>query len=290
MRRGGFTLVELMAVIAIMGMMGVVSIGGYRAMRRGMEERSVMQNVNQFVRSAYQRAQIDRLPVDVYFWNETLVSDDDPNEPPVAVGRAVAVRQSGRISKVQGSKLYDEFGDLKYSRLVFDEDASMSSQSSAASASGSSSSGGVNLYSMKSGGSSPKRSVVASMTVREESNERLLLGDGIKNAHIEAYAYEVIDDGGVGWKSGEPYGFEFAELTLPRGYLFGGTWSRSAKNPVAGEQRIRFKVGVNSGSGATQGTDGTDTVAVYSLRPGAGGDVDAQEVAVSDSPAKRLSY
>ena len=60
MTRRAFTLVELMVVIMIMGILGTVSVGGYRAMQRGIEERGVMQNVNQFIRSAYQRAQIDR--------------------------------------------------------------------------------------------------------------------------------------------------------------------------------------------------------------------------------------
>ena len=112
---------ELLVVIAIMGILGTVSVGGYRAMQRGMEDRGVMQNVNQFIRSAYQRAQIDRLPVNVYFWNETLREESDV-ETAIVVGKAIAVRRSGRFTKVQGSYLYDEFGDLNYNRLVLDED------------------------------------------------------------------------------------------------------------------------------------------------------------------------
>ena len=88
--------------MGIMGMMAVMSVGGYRAMRRGMQEKAVMTNVNQFIRAAYQRAQIDRQPVAVYFWNETLrVSSDDAGNVDVVVGKAVAVRRSGRISGVQ---------------------------------------------------------------------------------------------------------------------------------------------------------------------------------------------
>ena len=75
-----FTLLELLVVIGIMGFMGTISVGGYRAMRRGMEERGVMQNVNQFIRSAYQRAQIERQPVAVYFWNETLRGSGDRSD------------------------------------------------------------------------------------------------------------------------------------------------------------------------------------------------------------------
>ena len=277
-----FTLIELLVVIAIMGMMGAVSVGGYRAMRRGMEERSVMQNANQFIRTAYQRAQIDRMPVAVYFWNETLNDASGASDIPVVVGRAVAVRQSGRISKVQGSSLYDEFGDLKYSRLVLDEDDDDEEESSSAS----SSSGGIYLYPMaRDSSSSVRRSVVAPMTTRQVSNEPLILGG---TAKIESYAYDVIDAGGVQWKAGDAYGFEFADLTLPRGYLFGQNWSRDTGSPVAGETKLMFKVGVNTGSGASQGIEGADTIAVYSLRPDKSGGVSAQKVASTESPAKKL--
>ena len=50
--RRGFTLIELLVVIGIMGLLGTVSVGGYNAMQRGMEERGVMENVNTFIRTA----------------------------------------------------------------------------------------------------------------------------------------------------------------------------------------------------------------------------------------------
>ncbi len=95
--RRGFTLLELLVVIAIMGLLGTASVGGYRAMQRGMEERGVMQNVNEFIRAAYQRAQIDRQPVAVYFWNECIREESDM-QTAVVVGKAVAVRRSGRVT------------------------------------------------------------------------------------------------------------------------------------------------------------------------------------------------
>ena len=106
-----FTLLELLVVMGIVGLLGTVSVGGYHAMQRGMEERGVMQNVNAFVRAAYHRAQIDRQPTAVYFWNETVRSRT-MDEHEIVVGKAVAVRRFGRFSRVSGSVLIDEFADL----------------------------------------------------------------------------------------------------------------------------------------------------------------------------------
>ena len=102
-----FSLIELLVVISIMAVMGTVAVGGYRAMQRGMDERGTMENVNAFVRLAYQRAQIDRQPTVVYFWNETLQRESDSNNTLRVVGKAVAVRRGGRLTDVKGKYLID---------------------------------------------------------------------------------------------------------------------------------------------------------------------------------------
>ncbi len=286
MKRRAFTLLELLLVIGIMGLMGTAAIGSYRQMRVGMEERSVMQNVNQFIRAAYQRAQIDRQPVTVYFWNETL-REETSSEPPVVVGKAVAIRREGRVTYAQGQYLGDEFGDLRYNRLVLDaEDESESSSSSASSGSGQGS--GVYLYRINGDeGAQKKRSMVSATTVRlSPENEPLLLG-GI--ASVEQYAYEVINAGGVTWKIGDAYGFEFADIQLPHNYMFGSNWSRSRTSPVSGETTMRFRVSANSGSGANTGTDGASTIDVCALRPGGSGTAEAKKIGVTESPTQKLS-
>lgn len=281
MKRRAFTLLELLLVVAIMSFMGTMAVGGYRAMRRGMEEKSAVQNVNQFIRAAYQRAQIDRQPVAVYLWNETQ-REGTGTKTPIVVGKAVAVRRAGRLTKVPGGDiLIDEFGDLRFNRLVLSEDDDDGNDPDP-----SGKSNGVFLYRMNGDeGSQLMRSTVDEATVRRTDIAYV----GGRSHQYETYAFRVQTPGGVQWKAGDAYGFEFADLTLPNNYIFGsdGDWSRSVTSPVSGEGVIRFNVrnGAASASGGT-----SDTVVISSLRPGSGGKLKAQEVATSDSPTKQMDY
>ena len=262
-----FTLVELLVVIAIMALMGGLAVSGYRQMRRGMEERGVMQNVNQFIRSAYQRAQIDRQSVVVVFWNETHLGTDSENI--VVVGKAIAVRRSGRITAISGSLLFDEFGDLKFNKKVLDED-----DGSASEASSSKGSSVVNLYRIK--GNNLEKSFVYETAVSKEHPLRPIIDLPLTQdslVPLKRYAFEFADKKGVDWKIGDAYGFEFAEITLPHGYIFGKSFSKRASNPIANAGSMRFDVSASSGS-----------ITVSSLRPDSSGSLTAQEVATSESP------
>lgn len=292
MKRRAFTLLELLIVMAIMGMMAVMSVGGYRAMRRGMQERAVMTNVNQFIRAAYQRAQIDRLPVSVYFWNETLrLGSDDQGGVDVVVGKAVAVRRSGRITGVQGSYLTDEFGDLRFSRMISEDDEEDVNE-----ASKSSSDGGMYLYRLNGDESgTSERSRVSETTTAKPLNGEPLLGwsgsgtqenAALKSGDIDAYAFEVLDGTQGKWSVGDAYGFEFADITLPHGYLFGSAYSRSLSSPIAGKSMMRFNPSGDDGSAGSGG----DTITIYSFAAGSGGgSVTTKAVGTSTSPKERQS-
>ena len=281
--RKGFTLVELLVVIGIMGLLGGLATGGYQAMVRGMEERGVMQNVNAFVRAAYQRAQIDRQPTVVYFWNETLrPKTSDAFE--VVVGKAVAVRRFGRISRKDGNVLVDEFADLNATYMTRGEEEGGTPSGSTAAL--------MELYPMDSltqGGL--RRSLVEAQVV--PAAERAQFLGGLKSdetdtsGDIPAYGFKLRNAGGVSWKQGTPYGFEFLRLQLPNGYIFGRRHSSGEGDPVVFADKFAFDVGLNSNSGLnTGGVIGNGTIAVCALRQ-SGSTLSPVTIGTSERPDRK---
>ena len=290
----GFTLVELLIVVGILGLLGTVSVGGYRAMQRGMEERGVMQAVNSFVRTAYQRAQIDRQPVAVYLWNETIRGSSD-TENEIVVGRAVAVRRYGRFSAKRGNVLVDEFADLNltYQTQVEQEDGGGSSSSQVSS---------MFIYPMGKpsdvmSSTSLRRTLVEGKVRESSENVRFLSKDvdtdlvGEEDKmKIPAYGFVIQDAGGVSWKAGMAYGMEFLQLELPHNYIFGSQYSQKVENPFTGAGTIVFDVGVGNGGGLiTGGSTGRNTIEVNSLRPDGSGGLRAKSVATSENPERDLN-
>ena len=270
MERKAFTLVELLLVVAIMGLMGSVSVGGYRAMRRGMEERGVMENANQFIRSAYQRAIIDRQPTAIYFWNETLREATDTEEL-LVVGRAVAVRRSGRWTAIDGKYLVDEFGDL--SAMVPRDDEGQPDE--AQSIEGTEKGNGMYLYRMNGNESQFQRSLVSQFTKPKPQSDALLIGE--TSEEIPAYGFYCGNKGGIAWKVGDAYGFEFEELRLTENYIFNSDFSRSLSSAVKEISVMTF---------SPDGTIGGGSITVSVLRPDNGGALQAKKVATTESPKK----
>jgi len=288
-----FTLLELLLVMAIMGFMGTVAVGGYRGMQRGMEERGVMQNVNEFLKSAYSRAQIDRLPVVVYLWNET-VQLETQNKDLTVVGHAVAVRPFGRLSGVQGKYLFDEYGDLRSSA---DESESGDGGMAGVESAGNS----TYIYKVDSSSSPMRRSIISQTTVYQPVDEpvfgcRLPAGGSSSNGggmsnlvKIPVYCYVLSssDNSGVQWKTGDAYGFEFQELVLPHNYIFGSTYSQSEAKPIVNLSQIpRFLPGEISASGS-DGEAKDFRIDVYAIRPSSSGEMTPNKVGTTKDPREK---
>lgn len=283
MKRNAFTLIELLMVVLIMGILGSATVGGYRAMQRGMEERGVMENVNHFLRAAYRRAQIDRQPVAVFYWNELLRAETD-TETMIVVGKAVAVRRSGRFSRVTDKYLFDEFSDLDKERLIVDSN----DESTENSDSGSTEKDNlVPIYKMNAR-SGCGRSLVSQTTknVTSMNSDRLLSVMQVRE--IPCYAYVMQDQGTAdSWQTGDAYGIEFAEIQLPHNYIFGSSYPKQAGGRPNMEF-LWFDVSLNTGDGADEGATGKATLDVYSLRPGDSGTLEAKIVATSDKPTEGI--
>lgn len=277
-----FTLIELLVVMMIMAMMGTAALGGYRAMQRGMEEKGVIQNANAMIRAAYQRAQIDRQPTIVYFWNETLQSrTEDENE--IVVGKAVAIRRHGRLSNVFGELLIDEFADLNHTYTTIGDDDSDAKEDNDQDV--------MYLYPMDKLTGTLRRSLVS--TVVHRNDDQLVFFTGQKTGtdsanEVPSYGFKLVDAKGVQWKAGTSYGFEFLSVQLPHGYIFGSNYSTDAGNPITDAGSFIFKPGINSGNGITTGGSvGTDTITIYSLRP-SGATMKAEKVGTTDKPDQKL--
>lgn len=296
-----FTLIELLVVMGIMGLMGTVSVIGFRQVQRGMEERGVLDNVSQFVRAAYQRAQIERSSVAVYFWNVTEREETD-EENVVTHGKAVVVRKMGRLSDKNGSFLIDEFGYLKDARYETpdpedQDDEERLTQDRPSPGKGN----GLYLYQMKDGGE-PRKTLVGMVTVPMRSAEFLpnshFIGQANQNGKIEsdidgytigieAYAYEAVDgEPHSFWQTGDAYGQEVAMLVLPDGYLFGSDYSKSVSSPEKFVRQLWITPGVVNGSGAASGSASDLSMEICSLLPDKSGRLSPQSIGKSVDPTR----
>lgn len=243
-----FTLVELLVVIGIMGMLATVSIGGYAALTRGMSERGALDAAAGIAEAALQRAQIDRTKTYLFLFNEVTRIDSD-DQVGIVCGVAIAVRPTGRFTRVAGGELYDEFGDLNLSYNALDEEGESESegeqQASAAA---------MRIYNLRTKDVATVREGVYIGRVTEPDLEE----NGGTGRDVAAYGFRRID--GATFQVGDEYGQEFAVMRLPPGYTFSSSVQMGATTDL-GLKRV----------GSVEIINPTDSAApsltVYSRRP-----------------------
>lgn len=235
MTKRAFTLVELLVVVGIMASLATVSIGSYFSVVRGMSDRGAIAAATSVISLALERARIDMQPTVVYFYNELVQNEDSTKGTDlVMAGVAVAVRRAGRISRVNGDLIHDEFADLERTYDLADNPNSLQSDT-------------FRLYRFNF--SKMLYSSVYSEVVEDEiDNEKYLIehpvdrgfikpgGDESKKNDTEdaskmlSYAFKV-KSGFSSWRAGDAYGYEFVRIRLPDNYIFEDN-KPDANNPV----------------------------------------------------------
>ena len=243
--RRGFTLIELMVVAGIMAFLGTAAVGGYNAFQRGMAERGATGAASALLKSAKERALVDRTPTMVYCYNR-LIREATADENAIVVGEAVAIRRSGRITCVDGDFLVDEFADILGSYDVVDDskiqerggirlwrfdDVQMSRADYSVIADAVTPYDPGNNYLQtyegwafgEDGNVGHDSGVDLSTAVPKSGSKVVTKSGGMK---CRLYAFRDLGKGTIqanSWKVGNGYGFEFARVQLPHDFIFDGT-------------------------------------------------------------------
>lgn len=213
---GGFSLLELLAVMTIVAMLSTLAVTSYFSAIRGMEIRTACDSFYNALAMARQRACIDGCRVSVMIFNEA--ADFDPSSGDVSdlAASFVVCRELGRLSSVSGggNRLVDEFSELP---TLFRPKREADSETSA---------GAVKLYNLTQGA----WTLVAPYYEETSSRANLIYSGG--SFGIKAHALVRLTGkgtasgaggrSGVDWRAGDSYGVEILPVkTLPKGFVFG---------------------------------------------------------------------
>lgn len=241
MKNKGFTLLELLMVVAVMGLLGTVATAGYYAAVTGMEVRGAKEAVASVMLAAQQRAATDHVPTGVLFYNRLEREGSDDNSAR-AVGVAVAVRAGGRVSCVVNNKyLFDEFNDINFGRKALKKTTKGDQKSAIESRSAN-----VLLYRIDMASEKIDISAVKDYVVERDYNsgecEETMAALGQAVTNISSYAFMIADNASSfhktansKWGAGDLYGYEIAAIQLPHNMVFGssdGDIPTSADNPI----------------------------------------------------------
>lgn len=256
--RKGFTLLELLAVVAIMGMLGVAAAASYGALTNGMKDRGACAAATAVMRGAKERARIDRMPTVVYCYNVCIRESKNQDDSSIVIGRMTAIRRVGRISYIRDRYLFDEFADLEKSYAWTNDENDLNQMR------------GHRLFKYndeRSVGKKMEYSIVADDVYCDDQMQMVTTFSGGVNNRTNILLSAFYDLGtsdrspSGGWKIGDGYAAEFAELDLPEGYVFGSSALPRREGQISEVAAICFD----------PDEDANDKVDIYVTRPNAQG-------------------
>ena len=224
MMRRAFTMIELLTVMAIMGLLGIAASAGYSSMQRGIRERSAVAGASALLKAAKERAAVDRVPTAVFCYNK-LIRDANASrdDNAVVVGVMTAVRRYGRISYIRSNYLYDEFNDLDLTYEALSDDGDCSTDGETHSEADLAKRTGMRLWKFPTS-DTMEYSIVADAVWCTEMPETVFsLGaaGGETNVVMSAFYNLKRSRHEPSWKVGDAYAFEIGEIQLPNGFIFG---------------------------------------------------------------------
>ena len=212
----GFSLLELLAVMSIMGLLTTVAVTSYFGAARGVARRGAIKHLVTTLTLARQRACMDNARVSVVFYNEVSgVVDEEVGAGSAVIPSYVICKEMGKITMVFGNYLVDEFNalDKMFSTDVPENIAGYR--------------GGFRLYNLSDGKFSFVYPWVSQSGDRIEERQSPYQPRPKEETIINAWSFEINAKGNVGegsgiWNVGDSYGVEAAPVqTLPKSFLLG---------------------------------------------------------------------
>lgn len=219
----GFSLMELLAVMAIMGILATMAITGYFSAVRSMSRRRAVSNLMASLTQARQRACIDGTRTALVCYNvknEAASSDLKTVSPTYVVCKAL-----GRVTSISGGKIGDEFTPLD---KIFGLRPPVSAT---ATASKYNSFGSRRLYNLSRTGWTDVEVTVESGTYKDELISGIT-GENFQPPPPLLWCFTKAQNGvdNAGWQIGDLYGIDVSPPGIfPKNVYFGDLQASDTK-------------------------------------------------------------
>lgn len=216
----GFSLMELLAVMAIMGILATVAVTGYFSAVRGMARRRAVSNLVATLQQARQRACIDGVRMAVVCYN--IKNDDSSSDLKTITPTYVICKALGRITFADGGKIGDEFTPLN---KIFGTTATNSTSISQDSF------GSRRLYNISRSGWTDVENTVQEGAYSDDVMSGIT-GENFQPPPKLLWCFTKSSGGNdtAGWQIGDLYGIESSPLSMmPKTVYFGDLGASSTK-------------------------------------------------------------